>query len=31
MSVADILRAMGYERRRAMIDGQRAWRWYPTT
>ena len=30
MSIADILRTMGYERRRAMVDGQRAWRWFPT-
>ena len=27
MAVADILRTLGYERRRAMVDGQRAWRW----
>lgn len=29
MAVADILRALGYERRRSMVDGQRAWRWSP--
>jgi hypothetical protein len=28
MAVADILRSLGYERRRAMVDGQRAWRWF---
>lgn len=28
MAVADILRSMGYDRRRSMIDGQRAWRWH---
>jgi predicted P-loop ATPase len=27
MAVADILRSMGYDRRRSMVDGQRAWRW----
>jgi len=27
--VADILRALGYERRRSMVEGQRAWRWSP--
>lgn len=30
MAVADILRSIGYERRRAMVGGQRAWRWYST-
>jgi predicted P-loop ATPase len=29
MAVADILRALGYERRRSMVEGQRAWRWSP--
>jgi hypothetical protein len=29
--VADILRSIGYERRRAMVGGQRAWRWYSTS
>jgi len=29
MAVADILRSLGYERRRAMVAGERAWRWYP--
>lgn len=28
MAVADILRSLGYERRRSMIEGQRAWRWF---
>jgi hypothetical protein len=30
MAVADLLRSIGYERRRSMIDGQRAWRWFET-
>ncbi len=28
MTVADILRVLGYERRRSMVDGQRQWRWH---
>ena len=28
MAVADILRTLGYERRRATVSGQRAWRWF---
>jgi predicted P-loop ATPase len=28
MAVADILRRLGYERRRTMANGQRCWRWY---
>ena len=31
MAVADILRTLGYERRRAMVNGQRAWRWSQVT
>ena len=31
MAVADILRSLGYDRRRAMADGQRAWRWFKST
>jgi len=30
MAVADVLRALGYERHRAMVHGQRCWRWRPT-
>jgi predicted P-loop ATPase len=30
MAVADVLRTMGYERRRTMQDGQRTWRWFST-
>jgi len=30
MAVADILRSLGYERRRVMSNGQRAWRWFHT-
>lgn len=30
MTVADILRVLGYERRRSMVDGQRQWRWHPS-
>jgi len=28
MAIADILRILGYERRRSMVDGQRQWRWH---
>jgi predicted P-loop ATPase len=30
MAVADMLRAMGFERRRTMQGGQRTWRWFST-
>jgi predicted P-loop ATPase len=30
MAVADILRLLGYERRRVMVGGQRCWRWFET-
>jgi hypothetical protein len=30
MAVADILRSLGYERRRVMSNGQRTWRWFHT-
>jgi predicted P-loop ATPase len=30
MAVADILRLLGYERRRIMVGGQRCWRWFET-
>jgi len=29
MAVADILRSLGYDRRRVMTAGSRAWRWLP--
>jgi len=28
MAIADILRGLGYERRRTMVGGQRCWRWH---
>lgn len=28
MMVADILKALGYERRRTLVKGERAWRWH---
>jgi hypothetical protein len=28
MAIADILRSIGYDRRRAMVGGQRQWRWH---
>jgi hypothetical protein len=27
MAIADLLRALGFERKRSMVGGQRAWRW----
>jgi hypothetical protein len=30
MAIADILRGLGYERRRTMVGGQRCWKWYPS-
>ena len=27
MAIADVLRRLGYERKRVMIDGHRKWRW----
>jgi predicted P-loop ATPase len=30
MAIADILRGLGYERRRTMVGGQRCWRWHPS-